>query len=57
MTKNSVQEQAAYISTALDSIGDVESINKLKKRKLGRLSKCKGDWCLFAGSPQDAIIQ
>jgi len=53
----SPQESGAYIATPFDTIhGDAESINKLKKRKMGRLSKCKGDWALIAGSPRDALM-
>eukprot|EP01117_Protostelium_nocturnum_P009475 TRINITY_DN3378_c0_g3_i2.p1 TRINITY_DN3378_c0_g3~~TRINITY_DN3378_c0_g3_i2.p1 ORF type:complete len:1080 (+),score=351.46 TRINITY_DN3378_c0_g3_i2:157-3396(+) len=53
----SPQEGAAFISTLFDgTVSDIESINKLKKRKVGRISKCKGDWSLIAGSPKDAIV-
>eukprot|EP01114_Cavostelium_apophysatum_P012728 TRINITY_DN2914_c0_g1_i2.p1 TRINITY_DN2914_c0_g1~~TRINITY_DN2914_c0_g1_i2.p1 ORF type:complete len:1117 (-),score=390.23 TRINITY_DN2914_c0_g1_i2:29-3379(-) len=51
------EEAAAFISTLLDSQEtDAEGISKLKKRKQGRLNKVKGDWCLLAGSPADAVL-
>lgn len=57
-SKESKEESAAFISTfVLDSTveSDTEGVSKLKKRKNGRLAKCKGDWCLLLASPLDAI--
>jgi hypothetical protein len=34
-----------------------DSISRLKKYKLGRIAKQKGDFCLLAGSPRDALLQ
>jgi hypothetical protein len=55
MTQQS--EQSAYIATPLDSCRNSEEIAKLKKRKAGRVAKCRGDYCLLAGSPTDALEQ
>jgi len=55
MTKGSFQEQTGFIHTSLDSTDNPDNINKLKKRKPSRLLKCKGDWSLLAGSPEDAM--
>ena len=57
-SKESKEESAAFISTfVLDSTveSDTEGVSKLKKRKNGRLAKCKGDWSLLVSSPLDAI--
>ncbi|KYQ93932.1 histidine kinase DhkG [Tieghemostelium lacteum] len=43
------------ITTILDQVKSWDEIAKVKKRKLGRLAKLKGDYCLLAGSPLDAI--
>lgn len=48
------------ISTSLDiekGSTSSDNLSKLKKQKQGRLSKIKGDYCLLAGSPKDAIIK
>ncbi|EGC33478.1 hypothetical protein DICPUDRAFT_154468 [Dictyostelium purpureum] len=45
----------SLITTPLDSVKLWDEINRAKKRKAGRLNKCKGDYCLLAGSPLDAF--
>ncbi|EAL70294.1 hypothetical protein DDB_G0274803 [Dictyostelium discoideum AX4] len=45
----------SLITTPLDSIKLWDEIGRAKKRKFGRLNKCRGDFCLLAGSPLDAI--
>ncbi|KAN0037745.1 hypothetical protein ACTFIV_003100 [Dictyostelium citrinum] len=45
----------SMITTPLDSIKLWDEISRAKKRKFGRLNKCRGDFCLLAGSPLDAI--
>jgi hypothetical protein len=48
--------QSAYIATPLDPHNPTaDEVNRLKKRKAGRVSKTKGDYCLLAGDPQDAV--
>jgi hypothetical protein len=43
------------LTTPLDSQTSVNSDEVNKKRKLGRVQKTMGDYCLLAGSPSDAI--
>eukprot|EP01119_Soliformovum_irregulare_P011952 TRINITY_DN3067_c0_g1_i1.p1 TRINITY_DN3067_c0_g1~~TRINITY_DN3067_c0_g1_i1.p1 ORF type:complete len:1111 (-),score=352.93 TRINITY_DN3067_c0_g1_i1:19-3351(-) len=53
--KSSPEESGQFITTVADTDNTADGMVRLKKRKQGRLSKCKGDWCLLAGSPVDAI--
>ncbi|KAF2072452.1 hypothetical protein CYY_006228 [Polysphondylium violaceum] len=48
------ESNTPLISTPLESKG-WDEFGKAKKRKLGRFYKCKGDYCLLAGSPLDAF--
>lgn len=50
------QDQSAYLSTPLDPCKSWDEISRLKRRKGPRMNKCKGDVCLLAGSPLDAIV-
>lgn len=43
------------LTTPLDSQTSLNSDEVNKKRKLGRVQKTMGDYCLLAGSPSDAI--
>jgi len=49
------ESNTPLISTPLESVKGWDEIGKAKKRKLGRFYKCKGDYCLLAGSPLDAF--
>ncbi|GAM26879.1 hypothetical protein SAMD00019534_100540 [Acytostelium subglobosum LB1] len=49
------QTRQSYISTPLESVISWDEVSRAKKRKPGRLAKVKGDYCLLAGSPLDAI--
>ncbi|KAL3700442.1 hypothetical protein R1sor_018464 [Riccia sorocarpa] len=46
----------AILTTPLDSQASLnsEEVSKAKKRRLGRIQKTIGDYCLLAGSPVDA---
>ncbi|EGG23862.1 histidine kinase [Cavenderia fasciculata] len=43
------------ISTPLEIVKSWDEVARAKKRRPGRISKCKGDYCLLSGSPLDAI--
>jgi hypothetical protein len=46
------------LRTPLDpSVAEMENTSKYKKLKPGRRDKHIGDYCLLAGTPQDAIRQ
>jgi hypothetical protein len=54
--ENETAWASAYISTPLDPHNpSADKVNRLKKRKAGRVSKTKGDYCLLAGDPLDAL--
>eukprot|EP01133_Synstelium_polycarpum_P014594 gene14594-17255_t len=46
---------SSIISTPIEIIKSWDEVSRAKKRRPGRLNKCKGDYCLLAGSPLDAI--
>jgi hypothetical protein len=54
-TNLSKEESSPYIACEQDGELTPDIVSKLKKRKTGRIQKLKGDWCLLAGDPEDAL--
>ena len=49
-------DQQAKIASPFDQISTTDDVNRLRKRRPGRIRKCVGDYCLLAGSPSDAML-
>ena len=47
--------QSAYIATPFDPSPSSDEVIRLKKRKDARVLKIKGDYCLLAGDPKNAL--
>ena len=48
-------DKATLLYTPLDPKNTLDDVTRFKKKINGRIQKTKGDYCLLAGSPKDAL--